>query len=144
MDHALTRMTGETTEPAPLLSVGGLLIETLARQDFAALTGCLDPGVRMRALLPRGPVEMAGPAEVTGWFRSLFGGPDDFELADGTVGEIGPRLYLRWRASLTPAGPSGHRRLVEQHVFATTGDGGHISALDLLCPGFVAQSAHGC
>jgi hypothetical protein len=92
MDHALTRMTGETTEPAPLLSVGGLLIEALARQDFAALAGCLDPGVRMRALLPRGPVEMAGPAEVTGWFRSLFGGPDDFELADGTVGEIGPRL----------------------------------------------------
>jgi SnoaL-like domain len=137
MDHTLTRMNEETSAPTPQLSVGGLLIEALARQDFTALAGCLDPNVRMRALLPRGAIEVVGSDQVAGWLRSLFGGPDRLEVADGTVGGIGPRLYLRWRVSLTPAG-AGRRRQVEQHVFATTATSGQISVLDLLCSGFVA------
>jgi len=143
MDSELTTMAEVTSEPTPRWSVGGLLIEALARQDFAALADCLDPAVRLRALVPRGPIDMTGRDDVAGWFRSLFGGPDDLELADGTVGEIGPRLYMRWRVSLTPAGTSGRRRLAEQHVFAMTGTGGHITALDLLCSGFVTQAEHG-
>jgi hypothetical protein len=114
-----------------------VFIEALARRDFAALGDCLEPGVRLRALLPAGPAEMTGREEVAGWFRSLFGGPEDLQLADATVGEVGPRLYLRWRASLTAPGPSGPRHLVEQHVFAASGE--RISALDLLCSGFVTQ-----
>jgi hypothetical protein len=138
MDHTLTRMNAEASEPTPQLSVGGLLIEALARQDFTALAGCLDPNVRMRALLPRGAIEVVGSDQVAGCLRSLFGGPDGLEVADGSVGGIGPRLYLRWRVSLTPAGTSGRRRQVEQHVFATTATSGQISVLDLLCSGFVA------
>ena len=143
MDSELTTTAGAAGESAPRWSVGGLIIEALARQDFAALADCLDPAVRLRALVPRGPIDMAGRDEVAGWFRSLFGGSDDLELADGTVGEIGPRLYMRWRVSLTPTGTSGRRRLAEQHVFAMTGTGGHITALDLLCSGFVTQAEHG-
>jgi hypothetical protein len=138
MEHALTRTNAETSAPTPSLSVGGLLIEALARQDFTAVAGCLDPNVRMRALLPRGPIEVVGSDQVAGWLRSLFGGPDGLEVADGSVGGIGPRLYLRWRVSLTPAGPAGRCRQVEQHVFATTAASGQISVLDLLCSGFVA------
>ena len=67
----------------------------------------------------------------------MFGGPDNLMLADGTVGEVGPRLYMRWRMILTAAGPSEPPRLVEQHVFAACGE--QISAMDLLCSGFVAQ-----
>lgn len=115
MDHVLTG-----TAPTPPLSVGGLFIEALARRDFAALADCLEPGVRLRALLPAGPAEMTGREEVTGWFRSVFGGPEELQLADATVGEVGPRLYLRWRASLTAPGPSEPRHLVEQHVFAAS------------------------
>ena len=68
--------------PAPPLSVGGLFIETLARRDFAALANSLDPSVRL-----------------------LFGGPDGLEVAVATVGGPG-RLYLRWRVSLRPPGPT--------------------------------------
>jgi hypothetical protein len=135
MDHVLSGTHEAAGVPTPPLSVGGLFIEALARRDFARLAGCLEPGVRLRALLPRGPVELTGCEEVAEWFRSLFGGPEELELADATVGEVGPRLYMRWRVSLTAPGPSGPRRLVEQHVFAASGD--RISALDLLCSGFV-------
>ena len=137
MDHALTRAPGAASEPAPRLSDGGLFIEALARRDFAALAGCLDPSARLRALLPRGPVEVAWCEEMAGWFRALFGGPGGLELVDLTVGQVGPRLYLRWRADLTPPGSSGPRRFVEQHAFADCGQ--RISRLDLLCSGFVAQ-----
>jgi hypothetical protein len=88
-------------------------------------------------LLRRGPFERAGRDDVAAWFRSLSGGPDNLVLADGTVGEVGPRLYMRWRIILTAAGPSEPPRLVEQHGFAACGE--HISALDLFCSGFVRQ-----
>lgn len=76
---------------------------------------------------------------MAGWFRSLFGGSEEFELSDGTVGEVGQRLYLRWRIRLTPPGGTGPRRLVEQHAFITTDAGARISAVDLLCSGFVTE-----
>ena len=88
MDHALTSTPEPAGEPLPRFSVGGLFIEALARRDFAALESCLSADVRLRALLPYGPVEVTGCGEVAGWFRSLFGGPDSLELADGTVGEV--------------------------------------------------------
>lgn len=134
MTHPWATISTAAGGPAPRLSVGGLFIEALARQDFAAMADCLDPSVRLRALLPRGPVEVNGCEEVAGWFGSLFGGPDGLEVADATVGEVGPRLYLRWRVSLRGPGPSGPLRLVEQHVFADGGE--RIGAVDLLCSGF--------
>jgi hypothetical protein len=137
MDQIRAKVPGAASAPVPRLSVGGLFIEALARRDFAAMAGCLDPSVRLRALLPRGPVELAGREEVTGWFRSLFGGPEGFELADATVGEVGPRLYLRWRVSLTAPESASPHRLMEQHVFADGGE--RISTLALLCSGFVEQ-----
>lgn len=135
MTHPRATIPSAAGGPAPRLSVGGLFIEALARRDFAAMAGCLDPSVRLRALLPRGPVEVNGCEEVAGWFRSLFGGPDGLEMADATVGEVGSRLYLRWRVSLRGPGPSGPLRLVEQHVVADGGE--RIGAVDLLCSGFV-------
>lgn len=134
MTHPRAPIPAAADGPTPWLSVGGLFIEALARQDFAAMADCLDRSVRLRALLPPGPVELAGREAVAGWFRSLFGGPDGLEVADATMGEVGSRLYLRWRVSLRRPGPSGPLLLVEQHVFADVGE--RIDAVDLLCSGF--------
>src|SRR5579859_1360625 len=82
MDHTWAGIPEAASEVAPRLSVGGLFVEALARRDFATLACCLGTNVRLRALLPRGPFELAGRDEVAGWFRSLFGGPDSVALAD--------------------------------------------------------------
>jgi hypothetical protein len=139
MDDTLSGSGATLTEPTARWSVGGLFIEALATRDFEAMAGCLDTDVRLRALLPRGPCERRGRDEVVGQFRSWFGVADELELVDATVGEVGSRLYLRWRVGLAPVGAQGRHRLVEQHAFATTG--ANISALDLLCSGLVSQSA---
>jgi hypothetical protein len=91
---------------------------------------------------------VTGVDEVQARFRRWFGGPDQLEILDATVGDIGPKLYLRWRVAMTPIGdglvvagdgrPTGPPRLVEQHVFATIDH--RIVALDLLCSGFVPQA----
>jgi hypothetical protein len=140
MNNTVTRMSEEISRPLARWSVGGLFIEALAMRDFTGLANCFESRIRMRAMLPRGPIELIGSDQVVGWFRSLFGSAEDLELADGTVGEFGTRLYLRWRISLMPGEAPGPRRVVEQHAFATTDSGAYISALDLLCSGFIAES----
>jgi hypothetical protein len=118
----------------PRWAVGGRFVDTLARRDFDDLAGCLDPAVRFRGLVPSGPFEVVGPEEVVARFRRWFGGPDDFEVVDATLGEVGPKLYMRWRVAMASASADGPARVAEQHLFATID--GSVVSLDLLCSGF--------
>jgi hypothetical protein len=83
---------------------------------------------------------VTGRDQVIEWFRALFGWADVLEVVDGTLGEVGSRLYLRWRVSLASSA-SVSRSLVEQHVFAFADQ--RITTLDLLCSGFVREPS-GC
>lgn len=120
-------------------SLGGVFLEGLANRDYGKLAASLAPGVRFRALLPPGPEESHGAAEVAGAFRSWFADVEEFELVDATVGEIGGRLHLSWRIRVRPApfdiGDGWH--IIEQHAFADTTE--TIETLDLLCSGFHAE-----
>lgn len=125
--------------PAPMWSVGGRFVDALCARDFDAMAACLDASVRFRGLIPPGPFEVVGPDAVMTLFRRWFGGPDVFEMLDATVGEVGPKLYLRWRVTMTPASPAAPTRLAEQHLFVTIDR--RIVALDLLCSGFSDRPA---
>jgi SnoaL-like protein len=117
-------------------SVGGIFLEALATRDYERMATTLGPAIRFRALLPPGPTQWEGPERVTDAFRSWFGGADDFELVDATVGEIGGRLYLSWRIRVRPApfGIGENWHVIEQHGYADATDS--IETLDLLCSGF--------
>ena len=117
--------------------IAGLFLEALARRDFPALASCLDPDVRFRALVPPGPFEETGAAAAVSHFRRWFDGEDDFEVVDASIGQVGTRLYLRWRVRMRSMSNPGSGRLVEQHVFATAGE--RIESLDLLCSGFQSE-----
>jgi hypothetical protein len=119
-------------------SIAGSFIEGLATRDYEMLAGTLDDGVRFRALLPRGPSEWQGRANVTDVFRSWYADADRFDVVDATVGEVAGRLQMTWRIRLRPApsdkGDGWH--LIEQHAFADITD--TIESLDLVCSGFRA------
>jgi len=117
-------------------SVGGVFIEALANRDYGRLAATLGSAVRFRAMLPPGPMDWQGPDEVSGAFSSWFGGAEDFELVDATVGEVGGRLHLSWRVRLRPApfGIGDGWHVIEQHAFADADE--TIESLDLLCSGF--------
>ena len=120
-------------------SVGGAFLEALANRDYAKMAATVGPTVRFRAMLPPGPMDWEGPEAVAEAFSSWFGGADDFELIDATVGEVGGRLHLSWRLRVRPApfgiGEGWH--VIEQQAYADATE--TIEALDLLCSGFQAE-----
>jgi hypothetical protein len=117
-------------------SVGGVFLEALAGRDYRRMAATLAPGVRLRAMLPPGPMDWEGPDTVSNVFSSWFGEAKDFEVVDAAVGEVGGRLHLSWRLRLRPApfgiGEGWH--VIEQHAYVDAGD--TIASLDLLCSGF--------
>lgn len=131
----------QTVEPTPQSSaqwpIAGLFLDALARRDFDALATCLAPNVRFRALVPPGAFELNGPDDTVAKFRKWFADrvhAEEFELVDASIGQVGTRLYLRWRVWVRPADQPDVPEIVEQHVFATAHE--RIETLDLLCSGF--------
>ncbi len=114
--------------------IAGLFLDALARRDFSAMAACLAHDVRFRALVPPGVLDEVGLDATVGYFRRWFGGKAGFEIVDASIGQVGPRLYLRWRVRVAASGDPGSDLLVEQHVFATAAS--QIKSLDLLCSGF--------
>lgn len=133
-------MKPNSLHPAPVAGsrdsagwpVAGLFLDALTQRDFATMSTCLDPEVRLRGLIPRGPIEAHQPDGVIGYFTRWFGGTDDFEIIDASIGQVRRKVYLRWKVRMQS--PSGAARVAEQHVFADIGD--RIAQLDLLCSGW--------
>lgn len=112
----------------------GLLLDALTHRDFDAMHSLFAEDVRFRALTPPGAFEVHTATETAAKFRSWFGGEDEFEILDASLGQVGSRLYARWRARMSTLSQPAESRIAEQHVF-TTGTA-RIETLDLLCSGF--------
>jgi hypothetical protein len=132
----------ESLPPVARWSVGGVFLEAFANRDYQQLAATLSPEVRLRAMLPPGPMGWEGPATVAEVFGSWFGSAADFELIDAAVGEVGGRLHLSWRVRVRPApfGIGDGWHVIEQQAYADAGEA--ITSLDLLCSGFRAEPAH--
>src|SRR5690349_5732777 len=109
-------------------------LDALSRRDFTSLSACLDPDVRLRALVPSGPLTVDGATAVAEEIERWFGGTDDFAVADASIGQLRSAIYLRWRIRMQSAHDSRNARVVEQHAFAKADK--LIHSLDLLCSGF--------
>jgi hypothetical protein len=132
-------MTETAAHRAPMparWSLGGTFLEALATRDFEQMATTLGSTIRFRALLPSGPMELEGSRDVADAFRSWFGGADQFEVVDATVGDVGGRLHLTWRIRLLPApfdiGRGWH--VIEQQGYADAATS--IETMDMLCSGF--------
>lgn len=112
----------------------GLLLDALTERDFEAMRSLFADDVRFRALIPPGPFELRTADETAATFRSWFGGEDEFAIVDVSLGQVGSRLYARWRVKMSAPEHPSEARVAEQHVF-TTGTA-RIETLDLLCSGF--------
>lgn len=114
--------------------VGRRFLAALTRQEFRELLEVLGPTMRMRALLPGGPREWHGSAEVAGQFAGWFGEVEDFEVLAADLDTTADRLTLRWRFGLRWPGEA-FRRVIEQQGYAKVEDG-RVVVLDTVCSGF--------
>ncbi len=127
------------THPLARWSVGGTFLEALATRDHQLMAKTLAPCVRLRAMLPPGPMNWTGPDAVADAFSSWFGAAEDFQVVDATVGQVGDRLHLSWRLRVRPApfGMGAGWHVIEQQAYADSYDSHDtIETLDLLCSGF--------
>jgi|SRR5581483_2061159 len=122
-----------SAKPQPATDPASALVKALADRDFWGLVGILAPEVRMRALVPSGPVELNGAEAAAARYAAWFGGATNLELVHAGCDEVGDRLHVFYRLRVDRAGDP--TRIVEQHLFCAL-DAGRITALDLVCSGF--------
>jgi hypothetical protein len=138
-----TTAANHNAAPAVLqFAVASAFLESLAGQDFAGLGGALTADARLRALTPSGLRERSGAQSIASVFTHWFGGTEDFELDEATVGEVGGRVHLHWRLRLRAGRLGGGWFTVEQQAYADTDASGLIARLDLLCTGFRPEGSH--
>ena len=122
-----------STQLSSATDLGTELVTALAERDFTRLAETLTPDVRMRALIPPGPLALSGADAAASKFSSWFADAEEFELIRSGSEAVADRLHVFYRLRLKK--PGDHRKIVEQHLLCAL-DAGRIAALDLVCTGF--------
>ena len=122
-----------STQRSSASDLGSGLVAALAQRDFPRLANTLAPDVRMRALIPPGPVEVSGAEAAAAKFSSWFADAEELELIRSGSDTVADRLHVFYRLRVKK--PGDRRKIVEQHLLCTLDDD-RITALDLVCSGF--------
>lgn len=88
--------------------------------------------IRLRALLPGGPIEEHGRDAVLARFDDWFGSYDTVVLTDVAGDDVGDRVLVHYKLMFDP---DADRRILTQTVVCTLRDG-LVGRMDLVCTGF--------
>jgi hypothetical protein len=104
----------------------------VAGRDSIRLAAAVTETVRLRALLPGGPIEEHGREAVVARFGGWFAGLDSVELVESAGESVADRLLIHYRLELARAGT---RWALTQTAVCKLA-GGQLATIDLLCSGF--------
>ena len=104
----------------------------VAGRDREQLAAAFTDTVRLRALLPGGPVESHGRDAVLTRFAGWFADFDAVELVDSAGEPVADRLLLHYRLTLH----RGPQRWTCTQTLIGKPAGDRLATLDLLCSGF--------
>lgn len=114
-------------------SIAAAVADAMADQAASHLSGVFTDDVRMRALLPGGPIEAESQDQLAGtlvgWFKDL----DSVSLAEHHSHTVGDRLVVSYVLSLARG---EHRWVVGQTAICALRDDGLVSAMDMVCSGY--------
>jgi hypothetical protein len=109
------------------------LATIVAERDFDSLSTHLSANVRLRALLPGGPIEQIGRDRVLTTFTEWFGSYRTVTLEDAVGELVGDRLLVHYRLAFDTA---PEPRVLTQTWVSSLDHVGVIFRIDLLCSGF--------
>ena len=112
--------------------IAASIATAVACRDGGRLGALLTDTVRLRALLPGGPVEAHGRDAVVSRFAGWFADFDTVELVDVAGEPVADRLLVHYRLTLRQ-GPT-RWACTQTLICKTAGD--RLATLDLLCSGF--------
>jgi hypothetical protein len=104
----------------------------VAGRDSIRLAAAVTGTVRLRALLPGGPIEEHGRDAVVARFSGWFADMDTVSLVESAGQAVADRLLIHYRLDLARRGT---RWACTQTLVCTT-DHGRLATIDLLCSGF--------
>ena len=104
----------------------------VASRDSAALAAAVTGTVRLRALLPGGPIQAQGRDPVVACFGRWFADFDTVELVESAGEAVADRLLIHYRLDVARRGT---RWACTQTSICKT-DNGQLATIDLLCSGF--------
>ena len=108
------------------------LAALVAGRDPQRLAAALTDTVRLRALLPGGPIEAHGATDVAACFVALFADFATVEVEDVAGEPVADRLLLHYRLRV---GRPPTRWVCTQTAVCRVVDG-RLAVIDLLCSGF--------
>ena len=104
----------------------------VADRDSVRLAAAVTETVRLRALLPGGPIEEHGRDAVVACFGRWFEGMDTVGLVESAGEAVADRLLIHYRLDLARRGT---RWACTQTLACKIVDG-RLATIDLLCSGF--------
>jgi SnoaL-like domain len=111
--------------------VAAAMAAAVAERDAARLSAALTETVRLRALLPGGPIEAHGRAAVTDRFRGWFADFDTVEVVASGAEVVADRLLIHYRLQV---GRGMLRWICTQTAVCKVVDR-RLAVIDLLCSG---------
>jgi TusA-related sulfurtransferase len=139
-------MAGETTSsaneppgssPTDVMDVRRAAADRFARaiaaREYVGMFSALARDARFRYLIPGGPGQVGGAADVAAKFLEWFGDADTLRIESILVQPLPDRTSLRYRFLLHE---QDAWKEVEQQQYVDVDEHGLISAIDLLCSGF--------
>ena len=104
----------------------------VAGRDSLQLAAAVTDTVRLRALLPGGPVEEHGRDAVVARFGGWFADMDTVEVVESAGQAVADRLLIHYRLDLAQRGT----RWACTQTSICKIDDGRLATIDLLCSGF--------
>ena len=104
----------------------------VAGRDSARLAAAVTDTVRLRALLPGGPIQALGRDPVVACFGGWFDDMDTVELVESAGEEVADRLLIHYRLNLA----LDDRRWTLTQTSVCNIDNGRLATIDLLCSGY--------
>jgi len=122
-----------TTPRSSATDRGATVVASLATCDRPRLASTLAADVRMRALIPPGPIEVAGAEAVAAKLTAWFGDSEQLLVVRSGSEVVADRLHIFYQLRVKRRGDAW--KVVEQHLLCALADDG-ITAIDLVCSGF--------
>jgi hypothetical protein len=104
----------------------------VAGRDTVQLAAAVTDTVRLRALLPAGPIEEHGRDAVVARFSRWFAGLDTVDLVESAGQTVADRLLIHYRLDLAQRGT----RWACTQTSICKLHHGRLATIDLLCSGF--------
>jgi SnoaL-like domain len=111
--------------------VAAAVATTVAERSWQRFAAAVTEDVRLRALLPGGPIQAHGRDDVVACFHGFFAAFDAVRLVASAGEAVGDRLLIHYRLHVTRG---TDRRVCTQTAVCTLVDE-RLAVIDLLCSG---------